>query len=351
MDTNNITEAFNNVLRRRYLPLRQDTTVHAFVQILTEVAFPELESNYMQSIIKQTQAYRKPRYDIPLYLEGRPNKIQSLCMLNIERAKLITKKDIHEVQRGIFEIKSKGTNIWSINVTSGKCTCPAFESSHTPCKHFFAIFHHYPSWSWNDLPASLTESNHMVLDTISEPPTNDISTNSPLVTVTTNSNSQELPGKTKTTANVIYRLQKNIEETVARCRTLAFFTSDVTALENALAHCEAARNTLATSATSTQDNLPPIITAIEKAGVEDFKKTSKHFHRTSIKHQASTRKVRTTTGRAKVMKEPLLKGCNIIVGRPKLKKKKIRKKCFPRQISQINREKFIKATRVLRKGT
>lgn len=210
MDTNNITESFNNVLRRRYLPLRQDTTVYAFVQVLTEVAFPELESNYRQCIIKQTQAYRKPRYGIPFYLEGRPNKIQSLCMLNIERAKHISKVDIHEVQRGVFEIKSSGTNVWSIDVTNGTCTCPAFVLSQTPCKHFFAVFHHYPTWSWNDLPSSLTEANHMILDRISEEPTtNDISTNSPLVTVTT-STTQNLPEKKKTTAHMIYGLQKKL---------------------------------------------------------------------------------------------------------------------------------------------
>jgi len=55
---------------------------------------------------------------------------------------------------------------------------------------------------------------------------------------------------------------KKIEDTVARCRTLAYFTSDITALEDALAYCEATRTTLATSATSIQDNGPTIIAAI-----------------------------------------------------------------------------------------
>ena len=160
MDTNNITESFNNVLRQRYLPLRHDTTVFAFVQVLTEVAFPEQESKYFQTLIQQTQAYRKPRYDIPSFLEGRPHKVQSLCMLNMERAKSISKADLKEIQRGIFNIKSKDNNVWKTDLTNGTCTCPAFVLTNIPCKHFFAVFYHTPMWNWNDLPSSLTKSSH-----------------------------------------------------------------------------------------------------------------------------------------------------------------------------------------------
>ena len=82
VDTNNITESFNNVLWQRYFPLRHDTTVFAFVQVLTEVAFPEQESKYFQTLIQQTQAYCKPRYDIPSFLEGRPHKVRaSACLI------------------------------------------------------------------------------------------------------------------------------------------------------------------------------------------------------------------------------------------------------------------------------
>ena len=57
VDTNNITESFNHVLRQRYLPLRHDTTIFALVQILVEVVFPEQEIRYIQATIKQTAAY------------------------------------------------------------------------------------------------------------------------------------------------------------------------------------------------------------------------------------------------------------------------------------------------------
>ena len=119
-----------------------------------------------------------------------------------------------------------------------------------------------------------------------------------------------------TTATHIYHLQKQIEDTVAKCRTLAFFTNDTKLLEEALAHCEAARAELATSTTSAQDHGPPIYTAFEKAGVEELKKTTKLSHRVGVKHKR--RKV-TALGKMKVQSEPLLGAAITGVGQPKLK--------------------------------
>lgn len=155
IDTNNLTESFNNVLRRRYLPLRHDTTIHALVQILIEVAFPEQETRYVQATIKRTGAYRKPRYDIPYFLKDRPESVQSLCLLNIQRGISIPKSYITQqdpVSSGKFKLKktnsdSEGDDQWEVDVCSGTCTCPSFISAHVSCKHMFAIFHHYTQWS------------------------------------------------------------------------------------------------------------------------------------------------------------------------------------------------------------
>ena len=131
-----------------------------------------------------------------------------------------------------------------------------------------AVFYHTPMWNWNDLPSSLTESSHMVLDRINDFITTDAS---PVLQTTTTTTSSGVTTTKMTTATHIYHLQKQIEDTVAKCRTLAFFTNDTKVLEEALAHCEAARPKLATSITSAQDHGPPIYTAIEIAGVEELK--------------------------------------------------------------------------------
>ena len=147
--------------------MRHDTTIFALVQILTEVAFPEQETKYNLSILSQTQFYRKPRYQVPSYLEGQPHQVQSLCMLNMERAKSIPKSHLSEVDKGTFQTMSKDDKSWKISLSSGTCTCPTFVFTNIPCKHFIAVFRHFPKWSWNDLTKSLTESSHMTLDDIS----------------------------------------------------------------------------------------------------------------------------------------------------------------------------------------
>ena len=166
VDTNNITESFNNVLRRRYLPLRQDTTIFALVQVLVEVVFPEQEIRYIQATIKQTSTYRRPRYHQPYYLSNLSHTAQSICLLNIERVKNIPKNNVTEQDpKGVYSIlSSSAERSWTVNIPAGSCTCPTFQSSHLPCKHMFAIFHHYPKWSWDDLPSDLTNSSHMTLD-------------------------------------------------------------------------------------------------------------------------------------------------------------------------------------------
>ena len=150
VDTNNITESFNNVLRRRYLPLRHDTTIFALVQILLEVAFPEQEMRYIQATIKHTSMYRKPRYDLPDFLIDRPHTVQAICLGNMERGKAIPKCLIKEKEpaEGFFYVstcsQSSNTecNQWTVHISNGTCSCPSFQSSHIPCKHIFAIFHH-----------------------------------------------------------------------------------------------------------------------------------------------------------------------------------------------------------------
>ena len=132
-----------------------------------------------------------------------------------------------------------------------------------------------------------------------------------------NNITEELPDRKKTTAAQIYKLQKQIEDTVARCRTIAFMTNDITALEEALNHWEAAKNTLAKSATTTTvTSGKPIFTAIEKAGVAEFKKERKLQHRVGGKQKRIAKK----GCNVKINQEPLLRTATIGVRCPKLKR-------------------------------
>jgi len=114
------------------------------------------------------------------------------------------------------------------------------------------------------------------------------------VTMLVDNTTEELPDRKKSPAAPIYKLQKQIEDAVARCHTIASMTNDVTALEEALDHCEAAKNTLQNSATTTVTPGPPIFpifTAIEKLQ-----------HRVGGKHKRIAKKGLSV----KVNQEPLL---------------------------------------------
>ena len=52
----------------------------ALVQVLVEVAFPEQEIRYVQTTVKHTNAYHKPKYWLPDSLKERPHAMQALCL-------------------------------------------------------------------------------------------------------------------------------------------------------------------------------------------------------------------------------------------------------------------------------
>jgi len=83
----------------------------------------------------------------------------------------------------------------------------------------------------------------------------------------------------------LYRLQKSIEEALGQCRTLAFLNNDIPTLETALDQCKVVTETLASSSTTMGPNMPPVFHSIAKAGVEEFKSTSKALHRVGVKRK------------------------------------------------------------------
>ena len=111
----------------------------------------------------------------------------------------------------------------------------------------------------------------MVLDNINESTTStNMDLDMPSRHDTSMSYGQELPKPKPTTATQIYKIQKQIEDSVARCHTLAYLTSDITVLEEALVHCQAACNTLATVATTKQDHGPPIVKQTSSKKIKTF---------------------------------------------------------------------------------
>ena len=79
--------------------------------------------------------------------------------------------DIKEVdnQCGVFEIKAQSKDRWyNLSFGSGDimpdCECLDFGRNGLPCKHFFAVFNHFPEWQWDSLPKKYRENPHISLD-------------------------------------------------------------------------------------------------------------------------------------------------------------------------------------------
>ena len=232
---------------------------------------------------------------MPDFLTERPHPIQGICLLNIERGKSIPFCHItKQPENGVFKIRRGSTlasheDTWTVNIPDGNCTCQAFQTSHIPCKHMFAIFHHHSAWKWSNLPHSLTEASHMSLDVQCtscdfkwdinncDDDTNFTSTiQNPEVT-------NEIPPHT-TTGTHIYRLHKQIEEVLGQCTTLAFLNNDIPTLEAALEHGKSIATQLSEAANIPGgENCPPTFKALAAAGVKDFRKSGKIIHRAGAK--------------------------------------------------------------------
>jgi len=128
------------------------------------------------------------------------------------------------------------------------------------------------------LPTSLTKSSHMLLDADATKVDDTVFENDHM-------NDQEphesqmitnpLPVR-QTEARHIYSLQKQLEETFAHYRTMAFLTTDVSALSNVLQKCNEVSRILTSAVVMSEQNcnVPPVFKAI----TEEFKQTRKTFH-------------------------------------------------------------------------
>ena len=150
------------------------------------------------------------------------------------------------------------------------------------------MFHHYAQWSWDSLPKELTESVHMTLDTPTYMDDVMSSNDADIITQECSERTQAIPVHS-TQGTQIYRLQKQIEEILGRCRSLAFLTNDPLCLQQGLTQCKTVLDTLMTSAADTaQPHLPPVFHSIAKAGVEEFKCSTKTEHRRGIKRKGNS---------------------------------------------------------------
>ncbi|XP_065061283.1 uncharacterized protein LOC135688380 [Rhopilema esculentum] len=170
-NTNNGTERQNESFKYQYLQKHSRTSVTGMLSILVEDFFVDKYEKYREMNLKFHSNYRRYANDIPLYLQNRPHSMVRHCMERNSAAESISKSSIKIVGNGEFHLKS--TNpvtlephllLFGDENNMPHCSCYDWRTSAYPCKHFFAVFEHYPAWSWEALPTSYKNSVFLILD-------------------------------------------------------------------------------------------------------------------------------------------------------------------------------------------
>lgn len=110
--------------------------------------------------------------NLPAFLDNRPRLFVENCKQKIKLASDIGKTDIKTTDiPGVFQVKSESLSKTWYRVQFGNndgerpsCECRAWQRSRLLCKHFFAVFNHYPEWNWENLPEEYRESPFITLD-------------------------------------------------------------------------------------------------------------------------------------------------------------------------------------------
>ena len=282
VDTNNLTEAFNNAFRSRYLRIRYDKTVYSLVSLLTDIVFPEQEKEYAIAVAQQTTAYRKPRYKPPDYLLNRPQTVQAECITGINEGCQFNDCDIKINGEGTFEENQKPRSkaTVKVDIPSGTCECSYFKQKHIPCKHMFAKFHIYPHhWDWNKLPLSLTSASHLVLYNDHDP-VNTEGSNSQLIQSDESASEPLNPPLKCTPAHKLKLAQTQARDALVKCMPLLYCTEDFEVLRQVMNSAEQIYCTLAMSANSQQHSTKlPHFPAMNQVVLKRAKESCKQLSR------------------------------------------------------------------------
>ena len=192
VDTDNGVEAMNKTLKYNYLPKGKNITLSHLVTILVEEFLPEMLQKYQKENFAMSESYRSYNEFVPEYLKGWPKSVVLHCLSRIRKAERFTKESVEQINESSqFIVKSASGKEHALNFTNDEnnpeCTCKDWICWHIPCKHFFAVFNHFPNWGWTKLPKKYLENEYLTADSAiltdpsdagSSPPTSTLS-NSP----------------------------------------------------------------------------------------------------------------------------------------------------------------------------
>jgi hypothetical protein len=92
------------------------------------------------------------------------------CLSRTQKAANFSKESIKQManEHGTFIVHSPSGKQHKVQFRTEKntpqCTCKDWIRWHIPCKHFFAVFTHFPEWGWASLPKVYLENEYLSTD-------------------------------------------------------------------------------------------------------------------------------------------------------------------------------------------
>ena len=138
----------------------------AIIALIVEVFLPESYQKYLFLNYKQSSQYRTYNSIVPDYLRDRPKTVISHSLERRSKALKYTIEDVSLVdnRKGFFSVKGTSGKNHNVNFALPSCSCRDWVTWNLPCKHFFAIFYHYPKWNWNSLPGAYLSGPYLSSD-------------------------------------------------------------------------------------------------------------------------------------------------------------------------------------------
>ena len=136
--------------------------------------FPPCVLNFLSTFQVCGEEYRHSLYkkynkDVPQYLWNGPIQVINHCKLSISYAEDIYFKDVTMSSEGKFLIRRRGQK-GCHELTFGDsqvllaCQCYTWQRTRLPCKHFFAVFRHFPNWQRDKLSPVYINGPQLTLD-------------------------------------------------------------------------------------------------------------------------------------------------------------------------------------------
>jgi hypothetical protein len=127
---------------------------------------------YVELNVRSSSLYRRYNDDVPVYLRNRPRRLIDYMrkkMLSVDIAAAagiqVTSGD------GVFLVPaSGGSGRPPFEVSFGSesaccsCTCVSFQRTRLLCKHFCAVFHAVPGWTFDKVSPLYTNNPLLLLD-------------------------------------------------------------------------------------------------------------------------------------------------------------------------------------------